>query len=79
VEEEKDVSMSGKSENGLSMIIFGLAVCLLVPACRTYQETESDAGVAVRMERQCRARWDAVIASGSAFAPPPVGRVKMAD
>jgi arylsulfatase A len=35
--------------------------------------------VAARMARQCRARWDAVIASGSAFAPPPEGRAKKDD
>lgn len=32
--------------------------------------------VAARMAQQCRARWDAVLSSGSAFAPPLDGKVK---
>lgn len=32
--------------------------------------------VAVRMAKACRARWDAVLASGRSFAPPPEGGQK---
>jgi arylsulfatase A len=32
--------------------------------------------VAARMAKQCRERWDAVIACGSAFAPPADGKAK---
>lgn len=67
------MAMSGRSDIRVRAILFGLAVCLLLPACRTYQEKEADADAATSSSdavRDVLRRLNAIIIPEMTFFPP---------